>query len=125
MWIFEEPLFGNITITSQVLSFASLRVRLKEAGLVKLGHLMKTSVPHLADLLCIKSTRVLLRLVKEVCASLPAGLRAFAENRTLSDQWDDECEYVFSLPGCVSSCGTMAARGERPAESEDPRVHRL
>jgi len=33
--------------------------------------------------------------VEEICVSLPAGLRAFAENRTLSDQWDDECEYVF------------------------------
>ncbi|KAK0148421.1 Transposon TX1 uncharacterized protein [Merluccius polli] len=90
MWVFEEPLFGNTIITSQVLSSASLRVRLIEAGLVKLGHLLKTSVPQLADRLCIRSTRVLLRLVEEVCASLPAGLRAFAENRTLSDQWDDE-----------------------------------
>ena len=95
MWIFEEPLFRNDMITSHVLSSASLRVRLIEAGRVKLGHLLKTSVPHLADMLCIRSTRVLLRLVEEVCASLPAGLRAFAENRTLSDQWDDECEYVF------------------------------
>ena len=95
MWVFEEPLFGNDIITSQVLSSASLRVRLIEAGRVKLGHLLKTSVPHLADMLCIRSTRVLLRLVEEVCASLPVGLRAFAENRTLSDQWDGECEYVF------------------------------
>lgn len=95
MWLFEEPLFGNTTITSQVLSSASLRVRMREAGLVKLGHLLKTSIPHMADLMCIKSTRVLLRLVEEICVSLPAGLRAFAENRTLSDQWNDECEYVF------------------------------
>jgi len=64
MWLFEEPLFGTTTITSQVLSSASLRVRLREAGLVKLGHLLKTTVPHLADLLCIKSTEVLLRLVE-------------------------------------------------------------
>ncbi|KAI3362964.1 hypothetical protein L3Q82_011638, partial [Scortum barcoo] len=46
----------------------------------------------------IGSNRLLHRLVEEVCAScasLPEALRAFAEDCTLSDQWDDECEYVF------------------------------
>ncbi len=54
---------------------------------------MKTSIPHLAELLNIRSNRLLLRLVEEVCASLPAALRVFAEDRThhtLSDQWDYE-----------------------------------
>ncbi len=95
MWVFEEPLVGNSFISSQVLSSVSLRSRLTEAGIVKLGHLMKTSIPRLAELLNIRSNRLLLRLVEEVCASLPAALRAFAEDRTLSDQWDDEYEYVF------------------------------
>ncbi|KAI3369584.1 hypothetical protein L3Q82_024491, partial [Scortum barcoo] len=73
---------------NEVLSSVSLRSRLKEVGCVKLGHLMKTSITHLDELLNI---RLLLRLVKEVCASLPEVLRAFAEDCTLSDQWDDEC----------------------------------
>ena len=62
---------------------------------MKLGHLMKTSIPHLAERINIRSNRLLLRLVEEVCASLPEVLRAFAEDRTISDQWDDEYEYVF------------------------------
>ncbi|XP_075968244.1 adhesion G-protein coupled receptor G6 [Anarhichas minor] len=95
MWLFEEPLFGSSYITSQVLTSVSLRSRLREAGCVKLGHLMKTSIPQLAELINIRSSRLLLRLVEEVCASLPAVLRAFVGDRTLSDQWDNECEYVF------------------------------
>ena len=79
MWLFEEPLFGNNFISSQVLVSVSLRSRLREAGCVKLGHLMKTSIPHLADRINIRSNRLLLRLVEEVCASLLDVLRAFAE----------------------------------------------
>ena len=88
-------MFGNSLINSQVLSSVSLRSRLREAGCVKLGHLMKTSITHLAELLNIRSNRLLLSLVEEVCASLPEALKAFAEDRTLSNQWDDEYEYVF------------------------------
>ena len=95
MWLFEEPLFGNNFITSQVLCSFSLRSRLREAGCVKLGHLMKTSIPHLAERTNIRPNRLLCRLVEEVCASLPEVLRASAEDRTISDQWDDEYEYVF------------------------------
>ena len=95
MWLFEEPLFGNNFITSQVLCSVSLRSRLREAGCVKLGHLMKTSIPHLAERTNIRPNRLLCRLVEEVCASLPEVLRAFAEDRTISDQWDDEYEYAF------------------------------
>lgn len=95
MWLFEEPLISNAFITSQVLSSASMRSRLREAGCVKLGHLMKLFIPELADLLDVRSNRLLLRLVEEVCASLPGALRAYAVDRTLSDQWDDEHEYIF------------------------------
>ena len=92
MWLFEEPLFGNNFITSQVLCSVSLRFRLREAGCLKMGYLMKTSIHHLAERINIRSNRLLLRLVEEVCASLPEVLRAFAEDRTISDQWDDEYE---------------------------------
>ncbi|KAI3374948.1 hypothetical protein L3Q82_021473 [Scortum barcoo] len=43
-WLFEEPLFGNNFIISQVLSSLSLKSRLREVGCVKLGHLMKISI---------------------------------------------------------------------------------
>ena len=95
MWLFEEPLFGSSYIASQVLTSASLRSRLREAGCVKLGHLLKFSIPHLAELTNIRSSRLLLRLVEEVCASLPGVLRAFVGDPLLAGQWDDECEYVF------------------------------
>ena len=122
MWLFEEPLFGNNFITSQVLYSVSLRSRLREAGCVKLGHLMKTSIPHLAERTNIRSNGLLCRLVEEVCASLPEVLTAFAEDRTISDKWDDEYEYVFpSLTVSPASAG----RGGHPAVSKDPRVGRL
>ena len=56
---------------------------------------MKTSIPHLAERTNIRSNGLLCRLVEEVCASLPEVLRASAEDRSISDQWDDEYEYVF------------------------------
>ncbi|TWW53858.1 Transposon TX1 uncharacterized 149 kDa protein ORF 2 [Takifugu flavidus] len=101
MWIFEEPLFGNSIITSRVLSSTSLRSRLRDAGVVKLGHLLKTSVPDLSDRLNMRSSRLLLQLVREVCASLPEALRVFVLDPSVSELWDDECEYVFpSLAVC-------------------------
>lgn len=108
-WLFEEPLISNSFITSQVLSSVSLRSKLRETGCMKLGHLMKTSIPHLAGLLNIRSNRLLLRLVEEVCASLPEALRAYAVDRTLSDQWDDEHEFVF--PSLVVSCCRTVSGG--------------
>lgn len=76
MCIFKELLFGNGLVMFQVLSSASQRSRLGEASIMKLDHLLKSSVPHLADLISIKSSRVLLRQMEEVLASLPVALRA-------------------------------------------------
>lgn len=95
MWILEEPLFSNSLFTSQALSSVSLRSRLREGGCVKLGHLMRISIDHLSELLNIRSRRLLLRLVEEVRASLPRALRAFSEDRTVLDQWEDGVEYLF------------------------------
>ena len=60
---------------------------------MKLGHLLKTPVPQLAELLRIRSHWLLFRLEEQVRASLPEALRAFAVDS--SDLWDN-CEYVFS-----------------------------
>lgn len=67
---------------------------------MKLGHLLKTSVPHLPDLLNIKSCWLVLWLVEDVSASLhPEALRVFAVDS--SDLRDNDCEYVFpSLAVC-------------------------
>lgn len=72
MWLFEE-----------------------QAGCTKLGHLLKMSAPSMDTLrqnANITSVRLINKVVEEVCAALPQPLRAFTEDRTLSDQWDDECE---------------------------------
>ena len=97
-WIFEEPLLGNNFIDSPILASASLRSKLREAGVVKLGHLLKTPVPQLAELLSIRSHRLLLRLVEQARAALPGALRAFAVDSL--DRWDN-CEYVFP---CLKVC---------------------
>ena len=62
---------------------------------MKLGHLMRSSTDHLSELLNIRSRRLLLRLVEEVCASLPGALRAFCKDRAVLDQWEDGVEYLF------------------------------
>lgn len=111
MWLFEEPLLGGKLITSQALTSVSLRTRLREAGCVKLGHLVKISIPHLAELTHIRSNRLLLRLVEEVCASLPEGFRSFVKDRSLSDQWDGGCEYAFP-PLDVSAAAGQWTAGE-------------
>lgn len=95
MWLFEEPLHFSHFIRTNCLSSPSLQASLRQAGCVKLGHLMGTSVARLGELTGIWSSRLPHRLVVEVCASLPGPLRAYAGNHTLSDQLDDECEYAF------------------------------
>ena len=112
MWLFES-LFGNNFITSQVLCSVSQRSRLREAGCVKLGRIMKTSIPHLAERINIRSNRLLLRLVEDVCASLPEVLRAFAEDRTISDQWDDECEEDILLSLKTPELGDFESLGKK------------
>lgn len=84
-----------IFFTSQLFSSVSMRSKLREAGCVKLGHLMKTCVTRLSELLNIHSQRLVLNLVKEICVSLPGSFRTFVGNHILSNQWDDEYEYVF------------------------------
>lgn len=105
MWILED-LLGRGLFTSRALS-VSLRSRLMEGGCVKLGHLMRTSIVHLSELLSIRSRRLLLRLVEEVRVSLPEALRAFSEDRTVLEQWEDGAEYSF--PSLTISCrGSVA-----------------
>lgn len=61
-----------------------MRSGLREAGNVTLDHGLNNWVPHFADLLSIKSSRLLLWLVEEVCASLPEDLRKFAVDNSVS-----------------------------------------
>lgn len=95
MWLFEEPLFHNDLVFSNSLTSPSLRSRQREADCVKLGHLLKTPAVRLGEASGVRSSRLLHWLVEEVCASLSGPHRAFAENHSLSEQWDDECEYVL------------------------------
>ena len=103
MWIFEEPLFYNDFLKNTTLSSTTLRSKFVEAGIVKLGHLIKASLETLGGITNIRSSRVLRRIVEEVWQSLSVPLRAFAENRALADQWNDDNEYVFPSLNVSSS----------------------
>lgn len=72
---------GNSLVTSQVLSSASL----SGAGIVKMGHLLKIFIPHLACSAQIRPNRLLLWLVDEVFASLPVALREFVVDCSLKE----------------------------------------
>lgn len=86
MWAFEEPPFETSFFPSRLLSSGTLRSKMREAGCVKLGHLMQLSVASLVENLVIRSKRLALRLKEETRASLPDSIRAFAVNSTLFDQ---------------------------------------
>ena len=108
MWLFEEPLFFNSFIETQTLSSASLRSSLREAGCVKLGHLLKateTSVEVLGQMARIRSSRLLTRLVEEVVSSLPEPMQRFLENCKPSEHWDEEAEYCFPSLTVVPAVG--------------------
>ncbi|CAJ1061464.1 ephrin type-B receptor 4b-like [Xyrichtys novacula] len=108
MWPFKEPLFQNSFISSGVLSSDSLRIRLREAGCVKLGHLLKTSIPHLAERFSIRSHRLLSKLVAEVCVSLPEVFRGFVKDRTVLDQWEEQHEYILYIDVKVAGLHSLA-----------------
>lgn len=108
MWLLEEPLFFNAFVNAQTLSSVTLRSRLREAGCVKLGHLMKashSSMDRLGEVTQIRSSRLLANMVKEVCASLPGHLRGIVEDRIMCEQWDDDYEYVFPSLNVVPAVG--------------------
>ena len=108
MWIFGEPLLGNSFINSPVLSSNSLRPKLWEAGIVKLGHLLKTPRPPAC------------------AASGPNGCCSGWWNKCVlpcqrpsgCSLWTPLTSVFFSLLDCLSSCGTMAGCGW-PVVSED------
>ena len=98
MWLFEEPLFFNSFIETHTLSSASQRSALREAGHVKVGHLLRlteSTVTNLGPMANIRSSRLLARIVQEVCVSLSETQRALVKNRTHSEQWIEEGEYRF------------------------------
>ena len=87
-WLLEEPLLHNNLITSQTLSSSSLCCALQRAGcwLRDLQHSAETSLEGLAQRVDFRSSRILDRLVKEVCASLPGPMMAYTENQTFGEQ---------------------------------------
>ncbi|XP_060774396.1 uncharacterized protein LOC132884553 [Neoarius graeffei] len=94
LWLLEKPLFFNSLIRAEILSSASLRSSLREAGCVKLGYLLM-SMEVLEQIINI-SRRLLSRVVEEVLGSLPEGLKAFImEDASLPDHWDEAAEYAF------------------------------
>ena len=82
-------------MNSTTLSCAGLRARLREAGCVKLGHLVGASGNHLREVVGFRSSRVAERIVEEVCASLPRPARDYVTNLAHSSHWEEGVDYVF------------------------------
>jgi hypothetical protein len=83
MWLFEEPLFHNSAIQSRAMGSASLRSCLLGVGCPKLGHLMRSRSRLLSELgerARIRSSRLLRKVVAEVCNSLPVPHRLTLPN---------------------------------------------
>ena len=97
MWLFEEPLFDNGFLVTSVLTSTTVKEKFREAGIVKLGHLTRTSLERLAEVTGIRSTRVLRSLVDEVWQALPQALKTFAQNKSQADQWTRTKEYGFPI----------------------------
>ncbi|KAF7646194.1 hypothetical protein LDENG_00191660 [Lucifuga dentata] len=49
LWLFEDPFFFSDFIKSNCVSSPSLRSHLREAGCIKLGHLLKTPAVRLGE----------------------------------------------------------------------------
>nr|XP_046223606.1 deleted in malignant brain tumors 1 protein-like [Oncorhynchus gorbuscha] len=98
MWLFEEPLFHNTAIQSRVLGSASLRSCLLGVGCTKLGHLMRSrsrSLEELGERAGIRSSRLLKKVVDEVCDSLPVLHLKYVTDTSNSDRWKEGLDYVF------------------------------
>ncbi|XP_055770762.1 glutamate receptor-interacting protein 1-like [Salvelinus fontinalis] len=105
MWLFEEPLFYN----TSALGSASLRSCLLGVGCTKLGHLMQSrsrSLEELGERAGIRSSRLLRKVVAEVCDSLPVLHRQYVTNISNSDWWKEGLDYVF--PALIVSAAVGA-----------------
>ncbi|XP_064843632.1 uncharacterized protein LOC135555246 [Oncorhynchus masou masou] len=124
MWLFEEPLFHNTAIQSRVLGSASLRSCLLGLGCTKLGHLMRSrsrSLEELGERAGIRSSRLLRKVVAEVCDSLPVlHLQHLSEAQALQLTQKREIEALYEQMGKVPPPGIMS-----PAAMLNNRQRRL
>ena len=114
MWLFEEPLLFSDLLKTQTLQFASLRAKFRVAGCTKLGHLLRmtaTSDDALRDSSNITSSRIINRVLEEVCAALPPLLRTFMEDRLNCEQWNEKVEYVFPYVSVTPALGEWQQGG--------------
>lgn len=95
MWIFEEPLFDNVFIAADTFSSSALRSRLVQAGILKLGHIARLPTDELANMIGLKSRRVLNGIVGRLWSFLSRPLRTFAQNSTNVDNWSRCLDYAF------------------------------
>lgn len=82
---------------------------------MKLDRLLKSSIPHLADVISIKSSRV--PQMEAVLASLPVALRALLWMLLYLNY--GIFRVCVPLLGCLSICGTVAAWGGQASVSEN------
>uniref|UniRef100_A0A671WHQ0 Reverse transcriptase domain-containing protein n=1 Tax=Sparus aurata TaxID=8175 RepID=A0A671WHQ0_SPAAU len=128
MWLFEEPLFFSDLLKSKTLQSASLRAKFREAGCTKLGHLLKTtatSVDAPRDNSNITSSRIINRVLEEVCAELPPPLRTFVEDRVNCEQWSEESEYGFPSVSVTPALGEWQQGGGQLLSSKTPHLDKF
>lgn len=95
LWLFEEPLFNNDLLCTTFFASATVKTAFIRAGVVKLGHLVQSSIERLSEATGIRSLRMLQNLVRDLCQSLPGPLGTYVQNQVLMDQWSSSQEYVF------------------------------
>ncbi|CDR12429.1 unnamed protein product [Oncorhynchus mykiss] len=97
-WPFEESLCHNTVIQSRAMGSASLHSCLLGVGCTKLGHLMRSRsrlLEELGERAGIRSSRLLRKVVAEVCDSLPVLHRQYVTDTSNSDRWKEGLDYVF------------------------------
>lgn len=104
MWLFEVPLLYNDFLANTTFFSSTFGTKFVEAGIIKLGHLTNASMETLGDIINIRSSRVLRRIVEEIWQSLSVPLRVFTKNHALVDQWSEEkyiCPSMIVSPAVV------------------------
>uniref|UniRef100_A0A3P9LKP2 Reverse transcriptase domain-containing protein n=1 Tax=Oryzias latipes TaxID=8090 RepID=A0A3P9LKP2_ORYLA len=122
IWLFEEPIFGNDLFNSQILVSATMRSKLRDAGCVKLGHLLQTPVPELSAFTGIRSLRTLENFVKEICLSLPVSYQAYVMDPTASSQWVDGVDFIFPPLKVSPACEGWQEDGTKLLSWTTPQI---
>lgn len=94
-WLLEESLLNNHSLNSRVLSPANLCSRLRTAGFIKVGHIVRTGWGAVKERTGIKSQPLLDKPAGEAWGSLPFAYQEFSNDPTVINQWRWGGHYEF------------------------------